>query len=129
MFKNIINHGFLNFTGITSLLRSVDIFVGLGFPFEGPAPLEAIANGAIFINPKFKLVLNDFLQFTSQLPYIERLGKPYVYTVDVNDTKALAEAIRSALKEKPRPYLPEEFTPEGMLIRVNMLLSRDLCST
>ncbi|CAJ0595832.1 unnamed protein product [Cylicocyclus nassatus] len=139
MFSNIINHGFLNFTGITSLLRSVDIFVGLGFPFEGPAPLEAIANGAVFINPKFdppKSRLNtEFFrdkptlrEFTSQLPYIERLGKPYVYTVDVNDTKALAEAIRSAVKEKPRPFLPEEFTPEGMLIRVNMLLSRDLCS-
>jgi len=29
------------------------IFIGLGFPYEGPAPLEAIANGAVFINPKF----------------------------------------------------------------------------
>jgi len=29
------------------------LFVGLGFPYEGPAPLEAIANGAIFLNPKF----------------------------------------------------------------------------
>ena len=29
------------------------IFLGLGFPYEGPAPLEAIANGAVFINPKF----------------------------------------------------------------------------
>jgi hypothetical protein len=34
----------------TSLFQ---VFVGLGFPYEGPAPLEAIANGAIFINPKF----------------------------------------------------------------------------
>lgn len=29
------------------------VFVGLGFPYEGPAPLEAIANGAVYINPKF----------------------------------------------------------------------------
>lgn len=28
------------------------LFVGLGFPYEGPAPLEAIANGCFFINPK-----------------------------------------------------------------------------
>ncbi|VDM66374.1 unnamed protein product [Strongylus vulgaris] len=139
LFSNISNHGFLNFTGITSLLRSVNLFVGLGFPFEGPAPLEAIANGAVFINPKFdppKSRLNTIFfrdkptmrEFTSQAPYIERLGKPYVYTVDINDTVALAHAIRSALLEKPRPFLPEEFTPEGMLIRVNMLISRDLCS-
>lgn len=29
------------------------MFVGLGFPYEGPAPLEAIANGAVYLNPKF----------------------------------------------------------------------------
>ncbi|MCP9258028.1 hypothetical protein DINM_001192 [Dirofilaria immitis] len=32
--------------------KSEDI-LGLGFPFEGPAPLEAIANGVVFINPSF----------------------------------------------------------------------------
>jgi len=26
----------------------------LGFPYEGPAPLEAIADGAVFLNPIFK---------------------------------------------------------------------------
>lgn len=25
----------------------------MGFPYEGPAPLEAIANGAVFLNPVF----------------------------------------------------------------------------
>ncbi|KIH49661.1 hypothetical protein ANCDUO_20263, partial [Ancylostoma duodenale] len=59
---------------------------------------------------------------------MERLGKPYVYTVDINDERALTDAIKSALKEKPIPFVPEEFTPQGMLIRVNMLVSRDLCS-
>lgn len=29
------------------------LFVGLSFPYEGPAPLEAIANGCAFLNPKF----------------------------------------------------------------------------
>lgn len=27
--------------------------MGLSFPYEGPAPLEAIANGCAFLNPKF----------------------------------------------------------------------------
>ncbi|EYC30317.1 hypothetical protein Y032_0005g2574 [Ancylostoma ceylanicum] len=137
-FSNVVNHGFLNSTGVASLLKSVDIFVGLGFPFEGPAPLEAIANGAVFINPKFdppKSRLNTaFLgdkptlrEFPSQSPYMERLGKPYVYTVDINNATALRDAIKSALKEKPSPFVPEEFTPEGMLIRVSILASRDLC--
>lgn len=29
------------------------LFIGFGFPYEGPAPLEAIANGCIFLQPKF----------------------------------------------------------------------------
>ena len=32
--------------------RSMQVFIGLGFPYEGPAPLEAIAQGCIFLNAK-----------------------------------------------------------------------------
>ncbi|KIH47579.1 hypothetical protein ANCDUO_22357 [Ancylostoma duodenale] len=106
---------------------------------NGPAPLEAIAHGAVFINPKFdppKSRLNTAFfydkptlrELTSQSPYMEHLGKPYVYTVDINNATALRDAIKSALSEKPTPFVPEEFTPHGMLIRVSMLVSRDLCS-
>lgn len=38
-------------------LYVVQVFVGLGFPYEGPAPLEAIANGAAFLNPKVSLCI------------------------------------------------------------------------
>lgn len=34
-------------------LVSFQLFVGFGFPYEGPAPLEAVANGCIFLQPKF----------------------------------------------------------------------------
>ena len=33
--------------------------MGLGFPYEGPAPLEAIANGCFFINPKVSKKLRN----------------------------------------------------------------------
>ena len=33
----------------------LQVFVGLGFPYEGPAPLEAIASGCFFINPKVSI--------------------------------------------------------------------------
>ena len=36
------------------VLMFLQIFVGMGFPYEGPAPLEAIADGAVFLNPVFK---------------------------------------------------------------------------
>ncbi|GMT08319.1 hypothetical protein PENTCL1PPCAC_30493 [Pristionchus entomophagus] len=48
-----INHGLLGEEEFHRLLGKVQIFLGLGFPFEGPAPLEAVAHGAIFINPRF----------------------------------------------------------------------------
>ena len=35
----------------------VQVFVGLGQPYEGPAALEALANGCFFLNPKVLLVV------------------------------------------------------------------------
>lgn len=35
-----------------NLLLVLQVFVGLSFPFEGPAPLEALANGCVFLNPR-----------------------------------------------------------------------------
>lgn len=34
----------------TSVLQ---LFIGFGFPYEGPAPLEAIANGCVFLQSRF----------------------------------------------------------------------------
>lgn len=50
----VVNHGFLPGPLLHALMRKVKIFLGLGFPYEGPAPLEAIASGAVYINPLFK---------------------------------------------------------------------------
>lgn len=33
-------------------LQETKLFVGMGFPYEGPAPLEAIAQGCFFLNPR-----------------------------------------------------------------------------
>lgn len=49
----VTNHGLQKPEDFHVLLRKSKIFVGLGFPYEGPAPLEAIANGAVYLNPKF----------------------------------------------------------------------------
>lgn len=35
------------------LLLPSQVFVGLGFPYEGPAPIEAIALGCVFLQPRF----------------------------------------------------------------------------
>ena len=50
----ITNHGYVNQSAFLELLRSAKAYVGLGTPPEGPAALEAVANGAIFVQPRFR---------------------------------------------------------------------------
>ncbi|CAD6186460.1 unnamed protein product [Caenorhabditis auriculariae] len=139
LFKNVVNHGFLHADQISALLKSVKIFFGMGFPLEGPAPLEAIANGAVFINAAFREPKtrrnNKFLsekptlrEWTSQCPYMEEFGPPHVYTIDINNEEVLRETIRKALTNKPSPIVPEEFSTRGMLLRVSRLVQKqDFC--
>ncbi|KHN73222.1 Alpha-1,6-mannosylglycoprotein 6-beta-N-acetylglucosaminyltransferase [Toxocara canis] len=140
--RSVINHGLLSGFELHSLLRRMKVFLGLGFPLEGPAPLEAIANGAVFINPTFNPPKSrrsyaffadkpTLRELTSQNPYVERfIGRPHVITVDVTDVKQLEQAMREALSSEPRPYLPFEFTVNGMLQRVNMLINKqNFCTT
>ncbi|XP_030627818.1 alpha-1,6-mannosylglycoprotein 6-beta-N-acetylglucosaminyltransferase A [Chanos chanos] len=134
------NHGILSGRDLQFLLRETKLFVGLSFPYEGPAPLEAIANGCAFLNPKFnppKSSKNtDFFkgkptlrELTSQHPYAEvYIGKPHVWTVDINNPEEVEGAIKSILSQKIEPYLPYEFTCEGMLQRVNAFIeNQDFC--
>ncbi|XP_069080776.1 alpha-1,6-mannosylglycoprotein 6-beta-N-acetylglucosaminyltransferase A [Pleurodeles waltl] len=134
------NHGILSGRDLQFLLRETKLFVGLGFPYEGPAPLEAIANGCAFLNPKFappKSSKNtDFFkgkptlrELTSQHPYAEvYIGKPYVWTVNINDPVEVEKAVKAILNERNEPYLPYEFTCEGMLQRMNSFIeNQDFC--
>ena len=83
----VINHGILNSTSLKKLLKASrvgasvrclvlcaanmervpvcsscitphQVFIGLGFPPEGPAPLEAIAHGCVFLNPQLDPPVN-----------------------------------------------------------------------
>ncbi|KAF3857124.1 hypothetical protein F7725_008983 [Dissostichus mawsoni] len=122
------NHGILSGRDLQFLLRESKLFVGLSFPYEGPAPLEAIANGCAFLNPKFTPAKSskntDFFkgkptlrELTSQHPYAEvYVGQPHVWTVDIENPVEI------------EPYLPYEFTCEGMLQRVNAFIqNQDFC--
>lgn len=136
----VINHGVVTPVEVQKLLNECMVFVGLGFPYEGPAPLEAIANGCFFINPKFippKSRLNTkFFKdkptlrlVTSQHPYCEEfVGKPHVYTIDINNASAVEQVMKEILVKEVDPYLPFEFTHEGMLERVSALIqNQDFC--
>ncbi|XP_041374585.1 alpha-1,6-mannosylglycoprotein 6-beta-N-acetylglucosaminyltransferase A-like [Gigantopelta aegis] len=135
------NHGLLIGKDLHRLLRQSKIFVGLGFPYEGPAPLEAIANGAVFINPKFSPPHSSkntaffkgkptHRELTSQHPYAEMfIGPPYVHTVHINNTQQVGQLVEEILKNNTfSPYLPFEYTEEGMLQRMNAYIQhQDFC--
>ncbi|KXJ25562.1 Alpha-1,6-mannosylglycoprotein 6-beta-N-acetylglucosaminyltransferase A [Exaiptasia diaphana] len=137
----VINHGVISPLEVQKLLQSTMVFVGLGFPYEGPAPLEAIANGCFFLNPKYdppKSRLNTqffrdkptLRKLTSQHPYAEEfISEPHVYTVNIGNTSAVETIMRKIMLSKPvKPYLPFEFTHEGMLERVHKFIqNQDFC--
>ncbi|XP_067088857.1 alpha-1,6-mannosylglycoprotein 6-beta-N-acetylglucosaminyltransferase B [Osmerus mordax] len=135
------NHGLLGQHDLQLLLRRAKLFVGFGFPYEGPAPLEAIANGCIFLQPKFtqphSSLNHEFFkgkptsrQVSSQHPYAEQhIGKPHVFTVDFNSSQQLHTAIREIMRTKVEPFLPYEYSCEGMLERVHAYIhNQDFCS-
>ncbi|XP_034563930.1 alpha-1,6-mannosylglycoprotein 6-beta-N-acetylglucosaminyltransferase B-like [Notolabrus celidotus] len=131
----IKNHGLLTQEDFLRLLRRAKVFVGLGFPYEGPAPMEAIALGCVFLQPRFdpphSSDNNDFYkgkpttrQISSQHPYAENfIGKPHVWTVDVNNKTDVREAVRAILRTEVKPFTPQEFRCEGMLERVHSYIN------
>ncbi|VDP56618.1 unnamed protein product [Schistosoma curassoni] len=118
------------------------IMIGLGFPYEGPAPLEAIANGLIFLNPRFDPPHGRSSQaffahkptsrsLTSQHPYIENhIGEPYSYLVDMDNETQIRLTIKRILTNISNgTYRPHEYSPWGLLERLNAYLTRqNICA-
>ncbi|CAB1344915.1 unnamed protein product [Coregonus sp. 'balchen'] len=106
------NHGLLPQHELQMLLRKAKLFIGFGFPYEGPAPLEAIANGCIYLQPKFhpphSSLNHEFFrgkptsrEVSSQHPYAEQyIGRPHVMTVDYNNSQEFDTAIREIMNTK-----------------------------
>ncbi|XP_074519713.1 alpha-1,6-mannosylglycoprotein 6-beta-N-acetylglucosaminyltransferase B-like isoform X2 [Halichoeres trimaculatus] len=129
------NHGLLTQEDFLRLLRRAKVLVGLGFPYEGPAPIEAIALGCVFLQPRFNPPHasdnSDFYkgkpttrQISSQHPYAETfIGKPHVWTVDVTNKTDVQETVRAILRSEVKPFIPQEFRCEGMLERVNSYIT------
>ncbi|KAM4692565.1 alpha-1,6-mannosylglycoprotein 6-beta-N-acetylglucosaminyltransferase B [Rhinophrynus dorsalis] len=135
------NHGLLPQQDLQQLLKKAKLFIGFGFPYEGPAPLEAIANGCVFLQPRFNpphsSLNHEFFrgkptsrEVSSQHPYMEMaIGRPHVLTVDYNNTQEFEAAIKAIMRSKVEPYLPYEYTSEGMLQRLHAYIQhQEFCS-
>ncbi|NXC84385.1 MGT5B acetylglucosaminyltransferase, partial [Cercotrichas coryphoeus] len=138
------NHGLLPQHEFQQLLRKAKLFIGFGFPYEGPAPLEAIANGCVFLQARFqpphsslnheffrgKPTSREASAVSSQHPYAEDfIGKPHVWTVDYNNSEEFEAAIKTIMRTQVDPYLPYEYTCEGMLERIHAYIQhQDFCT-
>lgn len=129
----IHNFGPVSFQRIQELLSESKLFIGVGFPYEGPGPLEAMANGAVFLQPKFKNPVsklnNDFFKnkpnfrkLESQSPYMQEfIGEPYCFTINVFDEALLRKTLKQVQKMKRLPpKIPVEFSSTGYLKRVHV---------
>ncbi|XP_065064114.1 alpha-1,6-mannosylglycoprotein 6-beta-N-acetylglucosaminyltransferase A-like [Rhopilema esculentum] len=140
--SHVKNHGVLSYTDLMKLLKESKVFVGLGFPYEGPAPLEAIASGAVFLNPKFTVPKNKINEpffggkpnarkITSQNQYMEDfVNEPHSHTLNISNKNELRSVLKKIKEYKSfTPYLPMEFTNKGMLERLAALIEhQDLCN-
>ncbi|XP_029782951.1 alpha-1,6-mannosylglycoprotein 6-beta-N-acetylglucosaminyltransferase B [Suricata suricatta] len=135
------NHGLLPQPEFQQLLRKAKLFIGFGFPYEGPAPLEAVANGCVFLQARFSpphsSLNHEFFrgkptsrELFSQHPYAENfIGKPHVWTVDYNSSEEFEAAIKAIMKTQVEPYLPYEYSCEGMLERIHAYIQhQDFCA-
>uniref|UniRef100_A0A3Q2YB72 alpha-1,6-mannosyl-glycoprotein 6-beta-N-acetylglucosaminyltransferase n=1 Tax=Hippocampus comes TaxID=109280 RepID=A0A3Q2YB72_HIPCM len=67
------------------------------------------------------------VQVSSQHPYAEQyIGSPHVITVDYNNSAEFDTAIREIMRRKVEPYLPYEYTCEGMLERVHAYIQQQV---
>lgn len=136
------NHGLLPQSELQQLLKKAKLFIGFGFPYEGPAPLEAVGNGCVYLQPRFNpphsSLNHEFFrgkptsrEVSSQHPYMESyIGKPHVWTVDYNNLKEFEEALQSIMRTKVDPYLPFEYTCGGMLERIHVYIqNQDFCAS
>ncbi|XP_059892565.1 alpha-1,6-mannosylglycoprotein 6-beta-N-acetylglucosaminyltransferase B-like [Gadus macrocephalus] len=135
---NVTNHGLLAQDQFHRLLNRAKVFVGLGFPYEGPAPIEALALGCVFLQPSLTPPNSSSFyrgkpttrEVSSQHPYAEHfVGKPYVWTVDASNLTAVRQAIRDIKLTQVKPFTPREFTCAGMLERLQAYIThQDFCT-
>lgn len=91
------NHGVLTPEQVQTLMQRVFVFPGFAAVMMGPAAIEAISNGLLFLNYAFVPARNlNVLQqkpttqlWTSQFPFLED-QQPHALTINTNDPADVA---------------------------------------
>jgi len=113
-------------------LAEMSFALGVGYPLLSPAPLDALANGAAFLNPVFASPLPSFTvsalttnNASSQHDALALLvaadgsaTQQHVYPVDFTRPATLVEAALKAHAERFSAYQPEELSARRISERV-----------
>ena len=149
------NHGQMDPEKYIQFLGQFKIMVGMGFPYEGPTPLEAMTNGIIFIQPTFipakgrwtnekGAVSGDILVgsnfwvkkpmfrlLTSQVPFIEQM--PFQRTINYQDEDQVHTTLAQILNnEHPEGnetgFTPAQLTTDSLIHRMSQTIqTSDFC--
>jgi len=125
----IINKDKKNATQFNEMLDSMSFLLGIGFPLNSPAPLEALNHGVAFLNPSFPRPLMVPFEGsqgtqTSQHDHLQTMvGAPYNYIVDFRRPSTLVEAATKSFSDRFSSFIPYDLTPERIKQRVCMILS------
>ncbi|OXB81152.1 UNVERIFIED_CONTAM: hypothetical protein H355_005082 [Colinus virginianus] len=100
--------------------------------YETQRPPEVpafVKNHGLLPQHEFQQLLRK-AKVSSQHPYAEDfIGKPHVWTVDYNNSEEFEAAIKTILRTQVDPYLPYEYTCEGMLERIHAYIQhQDFCT-
>lgn len=127
----VINHNIMEPGDWGKYVEESKLFIGLGFPYDGPSPLEAMARGTKYINPVFnephyagnteRLYGKPTLRkYTSQHPYLERF-EGHVMNIDIHNQTQVESMIQWALSLKDsdfNSFIPEDFRVLTFIRRV-----------
>ena len=123
-------HGALRRDEWLSLLASSRFLLGLGNPLLGPSAMDALAAGAMYIDPAYdgartRPLVAMSRPFASQHPYLRRrVGAPHVCEVaDVTRLDAVLSCVRRALETRLEPFVDPDFTRPALLRRVAAIVA------
>jgi len=100
--------GRLSLDELAQKMQELAFVLGAG-NLNSPSPLEALANGVAFLNGNSGHMQHDFL---------DTLGPPYVYRVDLGRPHDVVDAARSAVEHRFASYVPWQMTREATVARV-----------
>ena len=101
------------------LLTQSQFMIGMGNPLLGPSAIDAIACGAVYINPIYSSPMRDI--FKSQHDYAaEKIGEPMVCSYPEGDVEAAMACVKKAIDpaREARIAIPEWFQWPNYVARV-----------